>query len=141
MTPKQLEILILYKFTFFRVILSNVFIEDRPVYAYRGLLLDTSRNFIPLSQLLKTLDGMAMTKLNYFHWHITDAQSFPLEIPEVPYLSEYGSYSKEKVYKESDVRHIVKYAQQRGIKVVFELDSPAHAAMGNMNFLKSFLKL
>lgn len=59
-------------------------ISDRPLYPHRGLLLDTSRNFIPLKQIRNTLDAMAASKLNVFHWHVVDTHSFPLEITRVP---------------------------------------------------------
>lgn len=113
-----------------RAILASAFVEDRPIYAYRGLLMDTARNFIPLQTIRETIDGMAASKLNYLHWHATDAQSFPLEIPGVPYLSRYGAYSPEKVYKMADIRGIVQYAHDRGVEVVLEIDSPAHASLG-----------
>lgn len=114
----------------FRAILSNAYIEDRPIYKYRGLLLDTARNFLSLSDIRKTLDAMAHSKLNTFHWHITDAQSFPLEIPSVPFFAQYGAYAPEKVYKIADIRNIVRYARIRGIRVILEIDAPAHAGLG-----------
>ena len=57
---------------------------DRPLYAHRGVLLDTSRNYMTLRQIRNTLDAMAASKLNVFHWHVVDTHSFPLEITRVP---------------------------------------------------------
>jgi len=113
-----------------RAIISSAYVEDRPIYKYRGLLMDTARNFIPLQTIRETLDAMGASKLNAFHWHITDAQSFPLEIPSVPYFHQYGAYSVDKVYKITEVQAIVQYARARGIRVILEIDAPAHASLG-----------
>lgn len=69
------------------VMVANAQIRDKPFYRHRGLLLDTARNFLPVDVIKKQLDGMASTKLNVFHWHATDSQSFPLESERVPQLS------------------------------------------------------
>lgn len=66
--------------------LTGAKIRDRPAYPHRGLMLDTARNFIPVPDILRTIDAMASSKLNVFHWHITDTQSFPMESPRVPQL-------------------------------------------------------
>lgn len=113
-----------------RMIISSAYIRDRPVYKHRGLLLDTARNYFPLSHIRLTLDGMAVSKLNVFHWHITDAQSFPLEIEGFPQFTKYGAYSPDKVYTVSDVQSIIRYAKNRGIRVIIEIDAPAHASLG-----------
>lgn len=63
-------------------------IRDRPFYKHRGFLLDTSRNFFPLKDIQRMLDGMAASKMNVFHWHITDSHSFPLESTRVPMLTK-----------------------------------------------------
>jgi hexosaminidase len=75
---------------------------------------------------LRSLDTMALVKLNVFHWHITDSQSFPIEIKSQPQLTELGAFSKDQVYTHEDVKEIVEYAKARGIRVIPELDSPAH---------------
>lgn len=59
-------------------------IWDRPVYKHRGLVLDTSRNFIPMDDIKKMIDAMGTVKMNVFHWHATDSHSFPLESTRVP---------------------------------------------------------
>lgn len=63
---------------------STARITDRPLYPHRGVLLDSARNFMPLKQIRNTLDAMAASKLNVFHWHVVDTHSFPLEITRVP---------------------------------------------------------
>jgi len=105
-------------------------ISDEPSFKYRGLLLDTGRNFYPKEEILSLLDTMSTNKLNTFHWHISDAASFPLYSQREPQMTYYGAYSPSKVYYPQDVREIVEYANQRGIRVIPELDAPAHAGAG-----------
>lgn len=111
-------------------LVSGAKIRDRPVYPHRGLLLDSSRHFIPMEDVKRTIDGMAMNKLNVFHWHVTDTHSFPLESTRVPQFTRYGAYSAKEIYTAEEVRELIKYAQVRGIRVVIEIDSPAHAGNG-----------
>lgn len=110
--------------------MSSVIIQDKPIYKHRGLLLDTARNFFPTRYIRETLDGMAASKLNVFHWHITDAQSFSLEVEGYPQFTKYGAYASDKVYSIADVEGIVRYAKNRGIRVIIEIDAPAHAGLG-----------
>ncbi|XP_041772727.1 chitooligosaccharidolytic beta-N-acetylglucosaminidase [Anopheles merus] len=105
-------------------------VSDAPAFPHRGLALDTSRNFIDLESLRRTIDGMAMVKLNVFHWHITDSQSFPLVVKSRPTLHTYGAYSRRDVYTADDVQRLVQYALERGIRIVPELDAPAHVGEG-----------
>ncbi|XP_075234366.1 beta-hexosaminidase 1 [Lycorma delicatula] len=112
------------------VIPQKITITDKPAYPYRGLTLDTSRNFISLNSLKRTLDGMAANKLNMFHWHITDTHSFPFEPPSMPEFARYGAYSRDKIYRASDIREIVEYAKVKGVKVIPEFDAPAHVGEG-----------
>jgi hexosaminidase len=112
------------------VIISSAIITDRPFFNHRGLLVDTARHFIPISSLLRILDGMAVNKMNIFHWHITDSQSFPMETKSKPQMTHYGAYSFEKFYRESEITALVKYAKYRGIRVIFELDGPSHVGHG-----------
>uniref|UniRef100_A0A182QJN0 Beta-hexosaminidase n=1 Tax=Anopheles farauti TaxID=69004 RepID=A0A182QJN0_9DIPT len=111
-------------------LVASVTVSDTPAYPHRGLALDTSRNFIDLQSLRRTIDGMAMVKLNVFHWHITDSQSFPLVIKSRPTLHAYGAYSRRDVYTADDVRDLVQYALARGVRIIPELDAPAHVGEG-----------
>ncbi|XP_041987291.1 chitooligosaccharidolytic beta-N-acetylglucosaminidase [Aricia agestis] len=111
-------------------LVSGAKISDKPAFKYRGFMLDTSRNFIPLADIKRMMDGMATTKLNVFHWHATDSHSFPLESTRVPQFTRYGAYSPYDLYTTEDIRDLIKYAQIRGIRVVIEIDSPAHAGNG-----------
>ncbi|XP_051156817.1 probable beta-hexosaminidase fdl isoform X2 [Leptopilina boulardi] len=112
------------------VIVDNAIIKDKPAYPHRGLLIDTARNFLPVKDILRTIDGLAASKLNILHWHATDSQSFPLEIKNLPLMTLYGAYSSEKVYSESDMKMVIKYAKARGVRVILEIDSPSHAGAG-----------
>lgn len=111
-------------------ILNEAHIEDAPKFRYRGLMLDTSRHFFSVPAIKRTLMGMAHSKLNRFHWHLTDSQSFPYRSKFYPQMAQYGAYSDEEVYTPEDVKEIVDYARVRGIQVIIEIDAPAHAGNG-----------
>ena len=105
-------------------------VTDVPTYPIRSITLDTSRSFISLAGLRRTIDAMAMNKLNTLHWHITDTHSFPIEIRSEPRLAQYGAYSPEQVYSAEQVAELVRYARQRGVRLLPELDAPAHVGYG-----------
>lgn len=112
------------------VILDSIGMTDSPTFRHRGISLDTSRNFYPVEDIKKTIDGMAMVKLNTFHWHITDSQSFPMYVEAQPSLSRIGAYSPKEVYSREDMKEITTYARARGVRVVPEFDQPAHVGEG-----------
>lgn len=70
------------------VIAEEVKIIDEPIYTHRGFMLDTSRNYFPLTSIKRTIDAMSHSKLNVFHWHATDSHSFPLDLPSVPQMAK-----------------------------------------------------
>ncbi|KAJ8465591.1 hypothetical protein OPV22_028143 [Ensete ventricosum] len=107
---------------------AGISIEDRPLFPHRGLLLDTSRNFYPVRDILRTIRAMSHNKLNVFHWHITDSQSFPLLLPSAPQLALRGSYGPDMRYTPADVRRVLRYAMNRGVRVIPEIDAPGHTA-------------
>ncbi|KAF7996750.1 hypothetical protein HCN44_002396 [Aphidius gifuensis] len=111
-------------------IVRDVTIIDSPVYPYRGILLDTSRNYIDKATILRTIEGMGMSKLNTFHWHITDSHSFPYVSKTLPKMSKYGAYSPQKIYTPDDVKEIVEYGLVHGVRILPELDAPAHVGEG-----------
>ncbi|KII91062.1 glycoside hydrolase family 20 protein [Plicaturopsis crispa FD-325 SS-3] len=108
---------------------APVDIDDSPAYPYRGLMLDTARNFFPVEDIKRTIDAMSWVKINTLHWHVTDSQSWPLEIPDFPELSAQGAYSPDDVYSPTDVQGLVAYAGARGIDVLLEIDTPGHTAV------------
>lgn len=92
-------------------------IHDRPDFWYRGVMVDTSRHYLSMETLKKTIDALMMNKMNMLHWHITDDESFPLLLKSHPELCESTRYSAEKVYSYEDVREIVEYAKIRGVSM------------------------
>lgn len=111
-------------------VLSRASIEDKPVFPYRGLLVDTGRQFFPVERLKRVIDGMAASKLNTFHWHLTDSQSFPFDSAQFPEMARWGAYSGDQIYTPDDVKDLADYARIRGVRVLVEIDSPAHAGAG-----------
>ncbi|XP_064073369.1 chitooligosaccharidolytic beta-N-acetylglucosaminidase [Vanessa tameamea] len=111
-------------------LVSGAKIWDKPVYKHRGFMLDTSRNFVSMDDIKRMVDAMATVKMNVFHWHVTDSHSFPLESKRVPQFTRYGAYSAYEIYSTEEVREFINYARVRGIRVVIEIDSPAHAGNG-----------
>jgi len=107
-------------------------IEDEPGYSWRGLHIDVSRHFFPISFLKKIVNMMALLKLNRFHWHLTDDQGWRIESFKFPNLHETGScrneegQQKAQYYTQAEIRDFVKYAEERFIEVVPEIDMPGH---------------
>ena len=106
-------------------VLDAVRIRDKPRFAWRGLMLDSSRHFQPMTQVLQELDAMELVKLNVFHWHLSDDQGFRAESHRYPKLQTMGSDGK--FYTQAEMREVVAYARDRGIRVVPEFDMPGHA--------------
>jgi len=102
-----------------------VHIEDRPRFPWRGLMIDSSRHFIPLDAIERNLDAMEMLNLNVFHWHLSDNQGFRIESKAFPKLQELGSDGL--YYTQDQVREVIAYARDRGIRVIPEFDMPGHA--------------
>ncbi|XP_012225717.1 probable beta-hexosaminidase fdl isoform X1 [Linepithema humile] len=111
-------------------VLTRATVEDNPAFPYRGLLVDTGRQFFPVEELKRVIDGMAATKLNTFHWHLTDSQSFPFDSAQFPEMARWGAYSGDYIYTPDDVKDLTDYAKIRGVRIVVEIDSPAHAGAG-----------
>ena len=82
------------------------------------------------ASILRTITGMSMSKLNTFHWHITDSHSFPYVSKTWPKFSEYGAYTPQKIYTPADVQEIVDFGLLNGVRVLPEFDAPAHVGEG-----------
>lgn len=119
--------------------------DDKPLYSWRGLQLDESRNFFGKETVKKLIDFMSLYKLNRFHWHLTDDQGWRVEIKKYPRLIEVGSRRTgtqlhswdslafdntphEGHYTQEDIREVVAYAKKRCIDIIPEIDFPAHCA-------------
>ncbi|GCB25592.1 beta-hexosaminidase 1 [Aspergillus awamori] len=104
-------------------------IQDAPLYPYRGIMLDTGRNFISVNKIYEQLDGMSLSKLNVLHWHMEDTQLWPIEIDAYPEMI-HDAYSPSEVFSHADMRNVVAYARARGVRVIPEIDMPSHSASG-----------
>lgn len=122
--------------------LPCVSIDDAPRFGYRGMHLDVARHFFSVEEVKRYLDVMAMHKLNRFHWHLTDDQGWRIEIKRYPELTTVGSIRKATVirkewghyddipyggyYTQDEIREVVRYAAERAITVIPEIDLPGH---------------
>jgi len=101
-----------------------VVIKDRPRFPWRGLLIDVARHWQPIEVVKRTLDGMSSVKMNVFHWHLTEDQGFRVESKRYPKLHERGSDGK--YFTQAQVKDVIAYARDRGIRVMPEFDMPGH---------------
>ncbi len=102
-----------------------VTVQDQPRFRWRGLMIDCVRHFEPLDVLKRNIDAMAAVKLNVFHWHLTDDQGFRIESHAFPRLTE--AASDGLFYTQTEARELVRYARDRGIRVVPEFEMPGHS--------------
>jgi hexosaminidase len=124
--------------------LPCVIIEDEPRFAYRGMHLDVSRHFFPVDYIKKYIDFIALHKMNYFHWHLTDDQGWRIEIKKYPKLTEIGAWRDGTIigrfpgtgndktkhggfYTQEEIKEIVLYASERYITVLPEIEMPGHS--------------
>jgi len=106
--------------------LPLVTINDRPRFPWRGILIDSARHFLPIETLKRQIDGIAAAKMNVFHWHLTDDQGWRFASSHYPQLQEKASDGLW--YSQQQMRDIVSYASERGVRVVPEIDFPGHAS-------------
>ncbi len=121
---------------------SSVEIIDYPRFEYRGLMLDVVRHFFPVDFIKRYIDYIALHKMNYFHWHLTDDQGWRVEMKSHPELTEIGAFREGEIeglypgkyrelpyggyYTQEEIREVVEYAAQRYITVIPEIDIPGH---------------
>ena len=106
-------------------VVPAVTINDQPRFPWRGLMIDVSRHFAPVDVIKRNLDAMAAVKMNVFHWHLSDNQAFRVESKKFPKLQEMGSGGQ--YYTQDQIRDVITYAHDRGIRVIPEFDMPGHA--------------
>ena len=99
-------------------------ISDFPRFTWRGLMIDGARHFMPVDVIKRNLDGMAAMKMNVFHWHLVDDQGWRIEMKKHPKLIQMASDGN--YYTQEEIKNVVKYAADRGILVIPELDVPGH---------------
>ncbi len=99
-------------------------IDDQPRFPWRGLMIDTGRHFMPVDVVERNLNAMEAVKLNVLHWHLSEDQGFRIESKQFPLLQEKGSNGL--YYTQQQVREVIEYARERGIRVVPEFDVPCH---------------
>ncbi|MGB7469515.1 MAG: beta-N-acetylhexosaminidase, partial [Candidatus Acidiferrum sp.] len=104
---------------------TSVTVNDKPRFPWRGLMIDSARHFTPLDVIRRNLDGMEAVKMNVFHWHLSDNQGFRVESKKFPKLQEMGSDGL--YYTQGEIRDLIAYARDRGIRVVPEFDVPGHS--------------
>jgi hexosaminidase len=124
-----------------------VSIKDKPRYEHRGFMLDVGRHFMPIEFVKKMIDLLAMHKMNVLHWHLTEDQGWRIEITKYPRLTQVGSVRDETVegkmtynqplkfdgkphkgfYTQDQVREVVKYAEERYVTIIPEIEMPGHA--------------
>jgi hexosaminidase len=100
-------------------------IQDQPRFPWRGLMIDSARHFIPLDVIHRNIDGVEAVKMNVFHWHLSENQGFRVESRKFPKLHELGSDAL--YYTQDEIREVIAYARDRGIRVVPEFDMPGHS--------------
>ncbi|WP_222538201.1 beta-N-acetylhexosaminidase [Pedobacter polysacchareus] len=127
------------------LVVPFVKIKDEPRFQYRGMHLDVARHFSSVSFVKKYIDYLALHKMNYFHWHLTDDQGWRIEIKKYPKLTEIGSKRKGTItgflpgngntniphggfYTQEEIKAVVKYAADRYITVIPEIEMPGHAS-------------
>ena len=113
--------------------LPVLIIQDKPLYGYRGLMLDCSRHFWTVDELKESIDQMDFFKFNTLHLHLTDNQAWRMAVDKYPSLIQEGTYYYDfpemsgKYYSKEDLKEIVRYATSRGIEVIPEIDLPGHS--------------
>lgn len=103
-------------------------ITDAPKFAHRGLNLDVARNYYNPSDIMRTIDALSWNKFNRLHLHLTDAQSWPVDIPALPELSAEGAYMRGLSYSPAVLAEIEQYGTDRGVQVYIEFDMPGHTS-------------
>lgn len=102
-------------------------VSDAPLLSHRGIMMDTARHFLPIETLERVVDGASASGMNALHLHLTDAESFPLQVPALPELAAKGAYSSKATYSAAALSGLVQYASDRGLVIIPEVDVPGHS--------------
>jgi hexosaminidase len=113
-------------------IIPDVQVQDHPRFPWRGLMIDVSRHFMPVDVVKRNIDGMAAVKLNVLHLHLSDDEGFRVESRRSPKLQKLASDGS--FYTQDQVRDIIGYARERGIRIVPEFDVPGHSVSWQIAF-------
>ena len=113
--------------------LPCVQIEDAPRLGYRALMLDSGRQYQQISTLKKYIDLLCMLKMNVFHWHLTEGLGWRIQIKQYPLLTRIGAFvgsgeEQHGYYTQEEIKDLVRYAQERGVTIIPEIDIPGHAS-------------
>ncbi len=120
-------------------------VKDEPRFGYRGMHLDVARHFFPVSYIKKYIDYIALHKMNYFHWHLTEDQGWRIEIKKYPKLTSVGAYRNGTIigrfpgtgndnkkyggfYTQEEIKDVVRYAATRYVTIIPEIEMPGHAS-------------
>ena len=144
----------------YQLSIPQLSIHDYPRFAYRGMHLDVGRHFFPVSFIKKYIDYIALHKMNYFHWHLTEDQGWRIQINKYPKLTDVGAWRNGTIigrypgsgndnqryggfYTQDDVKEIVRYASERYVTVIPEIEMPGHssAAIAAYPWLSCFPEL
>jgi len=96
-------------------------------------MIDTSRHYLSVGKIMQVVKALSYIKMNVLHWHMVDAQSFPLQVPDAPGLTK-SAYTPKAIYTLEAVQKIISYARSLGIRVVIEIDIPGHAASWGVGY-------
>lgn len=122
---------------------APVSIKDGPKFAHRGINMDVARNWFSTADIKRMIDAAGYNKMNRFHLHITDSQSWPLEIPALPTLAAKGAYRSDLTYSPAQLRDLQYYGALQGVEVYLEIDMPGHTSSiwySNPDLIASFNK-
>jgi hexosaminidase len=101
-------------------------IKDAPRFKHRAIMIDTARHYLSVNTIKRQIDAASYCKLNTIHWHATDAESMPIESQTFPALHAKGAFSPSFFYSTNQIRDIVAYGRERGVRIVPEFDMPGH---------------
>jgi hexosaminidase len=106
---------------------SPVSISDYPRFSHRGLLIDTSRHYLPVETIYALIESLPISKLNTLHWHMVDAEAFPFKSVSEPLMVQ-GAYTEASIYTVDQLSALTAFALDRGVRIIFEIDVPGHTA-------------